>query len=161
MMENLTVIAAILPQLYILLDVVVTTILTAFIGFEREKANKPAGTRTNMIVGGATCLIVSLTRPLIDYIEEYNVTEIMNTDPIRVLEAIVVGISFIGAGTVMKSKEKNEIFGLTTSATLLYSSGIGICVALKQYVLAIGITLIILCINYLITRFAHRVSNQK
>lgn len=143
-------------QLYILLDVTIATVLTALIGIERERAHKPAGMRTNMIVGGAACLIVSLTRPLIDFIEDYNISEIINTDPIRVLEAIVVGISFIGAGTVIKLKDVHQVAGLTTAATLLYSGGIGICVALKQYVLAIGVTVLIVIINSIISHLVHK-----
>lgn len=150
--ENL-VMNDIADQLYILLDVTIATVLTALIGIEREKAHKPAGIRTNMIVGGATCLIVSLTIPLLNFFENYNMQNIISTDPIRVLQAIIVGISFIGAGTVIKLKDIPQVTGLTTAATLLYSSGIGICVALKQYILAIGITLLIIIINAIISHF--------
>lgn len=137
-------------ELYILLDVFIASVLTAFIGLERERADKPAGIRTNMIVGGAACLIVSLSRVLVDFVEAVQHPQAINTDPVRVLEALIVGISFIGAGTVVKSVSSEKVTGLTTAATLLYSNGIGICVALKQYVLAIGITLLALAINYLV-----------
>lgn len=57
-----------------------------------------------------------------------------------------MGISFIGAGTILK-KDDEKIKGLTTAATLLYSLGIGIAVALHNYIVAAGITAIILLIN--------------
>ena len=137
-------------QLTIFLDVVIATVLTAAIGAERESANKPAGIRTNMIVGGASCLIVAITIPLIDFINQYNPQEILRVDPIRTLEALVVGVSFIGAGTILKHKGKERVEGLTTAATLLYCAGIGICTALKQYVLAICVTLLIVFVNYMV-----------
>lgn len=146
-------------QLQIFLDVVIATALTAFIGFEREKADKPAGIRTNMIVGGATCLIVSLIRPLVAFMAEDQLPEIIRTDPIRVLEALVVGISFIGAGTVLKHRHK--VTGLTTAATLLYSSGIGICVALGVYVLSVCITMLVLVVNYIFNKVLEKYSRHE
>ncbi|UII30295.1 MgtC/SapB family protein [Fulvivirga ulvae] len=137
-------------DLYILLDVIIATVLTAIIGFERESAHKPAGMRTNMIVGGATCMIVAITVPLVNFINEYNPSEIIRTDPIRVLEAIVVGVSFIGAGTIIKAEHKERVIGLTTAATLLFSCAIGASAALKQYVLAIGATFLVIVINYVV-----------
>lgn len=131
----------------ILLDVCIATVLTAFIGVERESAHKPAGIRTNMIVGGATCLIVSLTGPLIEFFDIFYPDGFIRTDPIRVLEAVVVGISFIGAGTIIK-ESRGHVVGLTTAATLLYCCAVGISTALKQYILAIGVVLLVILINY-------------
>ncbi len=137
-------------QLFILLNIVISSTLSGIVGFEREHAEKPAGFRTNMIIGGASCLFVSMCPPLIKFVEDSVETEIITADPIRAIHAIVVGISFIGAGTILKLSQKNEIHYLTTAATLLYSSGIGIAVALELYVLAVGITLLILAVNFVI-----------
>lgn len=136
-------------QLWILLDVVIASVLAGIVGFEREYAQKPAGFRTNMIVAGAACLLVAICNPLIKFIEAEVDVDYIDTDPIRVMQAIVIGVSFIGAGTVLKSSKKQNVRFLTTAATLLYSTGIGISVAVQQYVLAIGLTLIILSINFL------------
>lgn len=134
-------------QLWILLDVVIATFLAGVIGYEREKINKPAGLRTNMIVGGVSCLFVAISPQLIDFIRVQISSQTIDADPIRILQAIVVGISFIGAGTILKSGSDHTVRFLTTAATLLFSSGIGITVALHLYVLAAGITLLILLIN--------------
>lgn len=147
-------------DLFILLDILIATTLTAVIGFEREHAHKPAGMRTNMIVGGATCMIVALTVPLVEFIDKYNPAEIINTDPIRVLEAIVVGVSFIGAGTIIKATNKERVIGLTTAATLLFSCAIGASCALKQYVLAIGVTVLVVIINYVVKAVTQRFSDH-
>lgn len=134
-------------QLWILLDVVIAAVLCSVIGGEREKLDKPAGLRTNMIVGSISCFFVAISPALSNFINENITSEIMSVDPVRILQAIVVGVSFIGAGTILKSKDENTVRNLTTASTLLYSSGIGIAVALKAYVIAGGLTLVILVIN--------------
>jgi len=45
----------------------------------------------------------------------------LGIDPTRIMHAIIVGVSFIGAGTVLKSKQKDQVHNLTTSATILLS----------------------------------------
>lgn len=136
-------------ELFILLNVAISAVLTSFIGGEREKSDKPAGLRTNMIVGSVSCFFVSISSNLSNFIESNVGANITSVDPIRILQAIIVGVSFIGAGTILKSGEKSNVLYLTTAATLLYSSGIGIAVALNAYVTAIGLTIIILIINAL------------
>jgi putative Mg2+ transporter-C (MgtC) family protein len=137
----------VINQLWILLDVVIAMVLCSVIGGEREKLDKPAGLRTNMIVGSISCFFVAISPALSNFINENIVTDIMSVDPVRILQSIVVGVSFIGAGTILKSKDENTVRNLTTASTLLYSSGIGIAVALKAYILAVGLTLIILFVN--------------
>ena len=137
-------------QLWILLDIVIAAILSSVIGIEREKLRKPAGLRTNMIVGSISCFFVSISPSLSNFIQTNIESDLISVDPIRVLHAIIVGISFIGAGTILKSKEENTVQNLTTASTLLYSTGIGISVALKAYVVALGLTLIGLAINSII-----------
>lgn len=137
-------------QLWILLDVLIAAGLSGVIGFEREWAGKPAGLRTHMIIGGAAALLVSLGEILSNSYLDSAVSNLVRTDPLRIVEAIIVGISFIGAGTVLKSERKQTIFYLTTAASILFSAGVGIAVSLKQYILAIGLTLAIFIINHML-----------
>ncbi len=141
-----------IDQLWILLDVSIASALSAFVGLERERKNRPAGMRTNMIVGGASCLLVSLTSPLMDFVISHETQKIVNTDPIRIIQALVVGIGFIGGGTILKLTSKEKVKGLTTAATLLYTTGLGISIALGQYVIAIGVTLLILIVNFFVDK---------
>ncbi|KYG72450.1 MgtC/SapB family protein [Roseivirga echinicomitans] len=146
-------------ELEILLNVLVATVLCGLVGYERENKDKPAGLKTNMIVGGFSCLIVSLSLPLIDFVHNYEFQEAVKADPIRILQALVVGISFIGPGTIIKQNH-DKVKGLTTAATLLYCLGIGISIALHKYIIAIGITLIILMINYSFTRLKEKIIDK-
>jgi len=136
-------------QFFVLLKIFIAAILSGVVGLEREWQNKPAGLRTHMIVGSATCLLISIGSLLIlDYSEDSRIMAALRTDPLRVIEAIVVvGVSFIGAGTILKSEKEEKIKYLTTSAALLFAAGVGISVGLELYILAAGVSIIGLLIN--------------
>lgn len=139
-----------IEQFQILFDVCIALVLGGILGLEREWKQKPAGFRTNMIIAGSAALLVSLGRVIIlDFNEVLGPNE-MGADPIRMLHAVVVGVSFIGAGTILKSTSNQIVRYLTTAATILMAAGIGITIALKQYYLGVGITLILVIINYLL-----------
>ena len=137
-------------QLLILLDVIIACFLAGIVGLERELSNKPAGFRTHMIIGGVAALLIELGYVLIDSYEGRTLNQFLQTDPIRIFEAIVVGISFIGAGTILKIEKSSDVRYLTTAASILISAAIGICVGLNQYILAVGVTIAIIIINYLL-----------
>ncbi len=140
-------------ELLIVLNIAIAAILTGLIGLEREIKNKPAGLRTNMIVGSAAALLISLGKIIVASYAESDLNEHIQADPTRVIEAIIVGISFIGAGTILKGQGEEKVYYLTTAATVLFSAGIGISVALEKYVLAITATILIFIINRLILVF--------
>lgn len=143
-------------QLWILLDVLIASVLAAIVGFERERKDRPAGMRTNMIVGGASCLLVSLSVPLTAFMVGHESSKIITSDPIRIIQALVVGLGFIGGGTILKLTDEKEVKGITTAATLLYTSALGICVALGQYYVAVGVVILILVINFLLDKLLDR-----
>lgn len=146
-------------QLTILIDIAVASLLAGIVGAEREFLNKPAGFRTQMIIGGSSALLMSLGKVTVALFDKGDFDNILTTDPIRIFEAIVVGVSFIGAGTIIKSQKGSSVHFLTTAATVMLSAGIGISVALKNYILAIGVTLLVLTINILI-RFVEKKLQQ-
>ena len=124
-------------QLEIIGEVALAMLLGGVIGFEREVADKPAGFRTQMLVAGAAALLVGLADAmLLRFLIEgkTNVT----ADPIRIVEAIVAGISFLGAGTIFRKDASEQVQGLTTAASILLCAAIGISVALRQFALAVG-----------------------
>ena len=137
-------------ELILLLHVVIASLLAGLVGLEREARDKPAGMRTNMMVGGAVALLVTLGEVIVKHFIAVGLGDYIRADPTRIIQAVVVGISFIGAGMVLQIATKEKIKYLTTAATILFSSGIGISVALRQYYLAVGVTLFILFINYLL-----------
>jgi putative Mg2+ transporter-C (MgtC) family protein len=95
--------------------------LGALIGFERELKHRPAGLRTHMLVSlGATVFtIISLS---------------FNLDPARVAAGIVTGIGFLGAGSIIA--QGGNVKGITSAATLWVVAGIGLCVGVGYYGIA-------------------------
>lgn len=141
-----------LSQIEIIILVIISSILGGLIGFERQHANKPAGIRTHAILAAAAALLVGLSTLLIEHFHSETVTHTLRADPIRVIEAIVTGVAFLGVGTIFRHRNKDIIEGLTTAASLLLVASIGIAVALKQLILAIIVTVFALAILRL-TRF--------
>ncbi len=141
-----------LDQLRILLDVAIAMVLGSIIGFERERRDKPAGFRTNMVVAGASALFLILGRSIAGQMGASLPEEALGVDPTRIIHAIIVGVSFVGAGTIIKSREEETIHNLTTAATLLLSSAAGMSVALRLYILAAGVTALALIVNTIVKK---------
>jgi putative Mg2+ transporter-C (MgtC) family protein len=134
-------------ELALLEKVIVASLLGGMVGLEREFADKPAGLRTHMLVGATSAFLVILAYQAVNVLsaEEY-----LRTDPIRMIEAIVVGISFLGAGTILKNtgQKDGDVEGLTTSASILSVAAVGIAVGLNNFILAVGVTVWNLFINW-------------
>lgn len=147
-------------QFEIVGEVALAMLLGGVIGFERELADKPAGFRTQMLVAGAAALLVGLgDAMLLRFLTEgkTNVT----ADPIRIVEAIVTGISFLGAGTIFRRDASEQVQGLTTAASILLCAAVGISVALRQFALAIGVTLLALIVLRGLTGIEQRLTRKK
>jgi putative Mg2+ transporter-C (MgtC) family protein len=148
-----------LTQLEIVGEVALAMLLGGVIGFEREVADKPAGFRTQMLVAGAACLLVGLgDAMLLRFLAEgkSNVTG----DPIRIVEAIVAGVAFLGAGTIFRKDASEQVQGLTTAASILLCAAIGISIALRQFVLAIGATILALLVLRGLTGIEKRLAKK-
>ncbi len=104
-------------------------VLSGLVGLEREVSLKPAGLRTHILVGLGSTLFTVLS-----------LQAFPGSDPSRVAASIIVGIGFLGAGTIIKTEEK--IIGLTTAATLWIVASIGVATGAGFYVLAIVATIL-------------------
>jgi putative Mg2+ transporter-C (MgtC) family protein len=128
-------------------------LLGAAIGFEREVAEKPAGLRTHALVAGASCLLVSLGFLLIREFDESFPVAILRAEPFRIIEAVVTGISFLGAGTIIRGRGGHHVEGLTTAAAILFSAAVGMTVAAGHVLLAILVTGMVVGALRMPTRF--------
>ncbi len=119
-------------ELDLVLRLVIAAIMGGLIGYERQRAEKPAGFRTHLLVcvGSALFTIVSLNG--------FG----MLSDPARVAAGVVVGIGFLGAGTILRGGK--GITGLTTAATIWAVAAIGVAVGTGLYLPAITTAVIIL-----------------
>jgi putative Mg2+ transporter-C (MgtC) family protein len=147
------------PAGRILLSVVIAMGLGALLGLERETARKPAGLRTNILVAGAAAWLVGLSEVLVRRFQVEMDPVTITSDPIRVIQAIIIGVSFLGAGTIIRHESKAEVKGLTTAASLLFSTAVGICVALSERILAVLVTLVVIVVlrflRFLETRYGN------
>ena len=132
-------------QLQILGEIVLAMLLGGAIGFEREAADKPAGLRTHMLVAGSAAMLTGLGSVMVTRLGVDQ--SVISADPIRIIEAVITGITFLGAGTIIRKRDsENKIEGLTTAASLLLAAALGVAVALQQFVLAVGAAVIVLAI---------------
>lgn len=102
----------------------------AIVGAERQLRDKPAGMRTHMLVAALSCLLFSMVDPILAHYAGR--TESIRMDPIRMVQALMTGIGFLVAGTIIRRRSES-IGGLTTAASILMASGIGVACALSQF----------------------------
>lgn len=118
------------------LRLVLAMIAGGLIGIEREIKGKPAGMRTNILMSVGSCLLMLLS---LDVFRNYHGTM---GDPARLAAGVVMGIGFLGAGTIIQSRF--NIHGLTTAATLWLVAAIGLVIGWGNYLLAGAATVLIL-----------------
>lgn len=116
-------------ELEMALRLILAVSLGSLIGYEREIKIRPAGLRTHMLVSLGSTLFTILS--LIAF---------PGADTARIASYVVMGIGFIGAGTILQMRQK--VIGLTTAASLWVTASIGMAVGAGFYILAIVTTVI-------------------
>ena len=110
----------------IFIRLVVAMIVGAIVGVQRERSGKPAGVRTHMLVAlGAALFVIG---PM-----EFGMVE---DDLSRVIQGLITGIGFLGAGAILKLEDKREIEGLTTAAGIWMTAAMGLAAGLGRFGLA-------------------------
>jgi putative Mg2+ transporter-C (MgtC) family protein len=113
------------------------------LGFERERAGKEAGLRTHMLVALGAAFFVLIPHQ----------AGVSPSDMSRVLQGIITGIGFIGAGTILKLNDREEVRGLTTAAGIWLTAAVGIAAGMGREASAVLGTVLALAILSLIPRF--------
>ncbi|WP_066715291.1 MgtC/SapB family protein [Clostridium sp. Marseille-P299] len=131
---------------HICIRLLIATILGGIIGWEREFKSRPAGLRTHILVCvGATIIAIIQQEIMFDSLKlgmEYpELSGIIRSDPARLICQVVSGIGFLGAGTIVFTK--NSIHGLTTAASLWSTAALGLATGMGYYHVAlVGIVII-------------------
>jgi putative Mg2+ transporter-C (MgtC) family protein len=128
-------------DLEFLLRVLLAGALAGVLGWERESLGKPAGFRTHVLVGMGATLVIGVGEGLADLFSRYG--ELLRFDPMRLTEAVLVGIGFLGAGSIITRRHREDVSGLTTAAGLWATGAVGLTVGVGREVLALGVTAII------------------
>lgn len=126
----------------------VAAVLGMVAGFEREYRHKPAGIRTHMLVatGSAAFMILALELAL----GPLQVIDEASSDPSRIIQGIIGGIGFLGAGAIIQGGR--EVTGLTTGASIWVAGAIGIASGIGFLDFAVLLTVIVVVIVYIIGR---------
>lgn len=148
-------------QIEILGHTAIAMLLGALIGLDRELARRPAGLRTHMLVAGAGALIVKLAEIAVVHFTNELETGSVRADPVHIFVAVITGISFLGAGTILRQTNEAHVQGLTTAASLLFSVVIGMSVALSQFVLAVGATVLAILTLWGLGRIEDRINQHR
>lgn len=126
----------------ILVRLTVAMVLGGLIGFQREASGKAAGLRTHMLVALGAALFVLVPQqagmPLADLS--------------RVLQGLIAGIGFLGAGAILKQNDEAHIKGLTTAASIWMVAAIGVAAGLGRETTAVIATIFTLVILQLLLR---------
>ncbi|HXS01333.1 MAG TPA: MgtC/SapB family protein [Pyrinomonadaceae bacterium] len=135
----------------VVIRVIAAVLLGGFLGIERERTGKPAGFRTHMLVCLGTAVVVVACTEAKMSVEGLS----------RVVQGIVTGIGFIGAGSILKLSEQQKIKGLTTAAGLWVTAVIGVSVGLGALGLAVIATLLTLLVLGLEHMLDSRIARKK
>lgn len=131
-------------ELDLVIRLVVSALLGGIIGYEREQREKPAGLRTHMLVSIGACLFTILSI--------YAFGD--RSEPSRIASNVVVGIGFLGAGTIVHAR--GRVSGLTTAASVWTVAAIGMAIGTGLYIVGFVASLLI----YIVLRLFTVMENQ-
>lgn len=114
-------------ELIIVVKLIVSFLLGAFIGFDRETHGRDAGIRTY----AAVCIGATLFTAVAAHL----VTDVAAAS--RVIANIVTGVGFLGAGIIYRNSSAGTSHGLTTAATVWCTAAVGVAVGLNMFIIAI------------------------
>lgn len=141
----------------IVVRLLVAALLGGALGLEREQRGKSAGLRTHMLVALGAALFVLVPER----------SGVSDADITRVLQGLIAGVGFLGAGTIIKGNAEEDVQGLTTAAGIWLTAAIGVAAGLGREasaVLATALALAILVVLTPVSRFVAKrafMSGQK
>lgn len=127
------------PTIEMILRLFLAAALGAAIGYQRERAKKPAGLRTHILIamGSALFTVVSI----------FGFAN--GVDPSRVAAGVVAGVGFIGAGVIFRGMRGDMVVGLTTAASVWVAAAVGLAAGAGMYLISVivaAITVLVLLI---------------
>ena len=132
----------------VMLRLVLAALLGGLLGIEREQKGKAAGVRTHMLVAMGAAMFVLVSAQ----------TGMLSADLSRVIQGIVAGVGFLGAGAILKghvkgqSDDEEQVKGLTTAAGIWLTAAIGVAAGMGREATAVLSTLLALGILAVVPR---------
>jgi putative Mg2+ transporter-C (MgtC) family protein len=126
--------------------ILVAAVLGGILGYERERKSRSAGVRTHMLVAvGAAIFVIGPTQ-----------AGMALGDLSRVIQGVIQGIGFLGAGAIIVGTAARRVQGLTTAASVWAAAGIGIAAGLGIEVTAILSTIVVLMVLAVVPLFVKK-----
>lgn len=119
-------------EIEMVLRLLLAAVLGAGVGYQRERAKKPAGLRTHILIalGAALFTVVSI----------YGFGD--KVDPSRVAAGVVAGVGFLGAGVIFRGMRGDVPLGLTTAASVWVVAAIGVAAGTGLYLVAVVVAVL-------------------
>ena len=130
----------------LLVRLALAALLGGLLGYERERRGQSAGVRTHMLVSIGSALYVLVPA-------QFGLTV---ADLSRVIQGVVTGVGFLGAGAIIKHRTRRRVQGLTTAAGIWTTAAIGIACGLGRETTAIVSTLLAFVVLELLPRTLER-----
>ncbi len=130
----------------IIIRLLLAVVLGLVIGFERVMVHKEAGMKTHAMVSMGSALFI-----IISELIALKYGNVAGFDPTRIASQIIVGIGFLGAGSIIL--QGNRLLGLTTAGGLWVTAGVGMAAGFGFFALSIIATLLVLFILIAVYRF--------
>ena len=142
-------------QLEPFLQLFIAAFLGALIGLEREGRKKEAGLRTFALVALGTCFF-TVTAVYLSSSSKFE--SLVQLDPTRVIQAVAIGIGFLGSGLIIQRKAQIE--GLTTAAALWATAALGVGIGLGLYTLSVVGALLVTIILVVLRKVEKKLFNK-
>lgn len=139
--------------LQIIFQLILASVLGLFIGFERWRKRKAAGMRTFSLVSLSSALFTAIA------VEGFSSLGFASVDPLRVIQAVAIGIGFIGAGIIFL--KNGGAHGLTTAAGIWLAAAVGVAVGVNMYFVAIFATILALVILIVLRKLESKLSSLR
>jgi putative Mg2+ transporter-C (MgtC) family protein len=123
------------------------------IGFDRQRSEKPAGLRTHMLVALGSASFTLLGFEVGAHLSPRTG---VGFDPTRVLQGVIGGIGFLGAGAIIR--DHGHVSGITTAASVWVAGALGAAAGVGAYVLALFTTLLAFVILSLLVKLETKIS---
>jgi putative Mg2+ transporter-C (MgtC) family protein len=137
----------------VVLRLALAALLGGLLGIEREAKGKAAGVRTHMLVAMGAAMFVLASQQ----------SGIVPADMSRVLQGVVAGVGFLGAGAILKGDTEGQVKGLTTAAGIWMTAAIGVAAGMGKEgtaMLATLLTLVTMASLPLVARLFERDANK-
>ena len=145
------------PEIYTVLRLLAAVGAGVALGYPRELTEKPIGMRTLALVSLGAAMVTLAATGQFDFVKAPDAAS-------RVLQGIVqglmVGVGFIGAGVILRDTSTSRVHGLTTATTVWIAAALGIACGLGAWLIALTGLLLALMVLVVLKRFERKVSPE-